>query len=94
MASTVTSWMLKLPFTMAIDMINDVNFPMPYRIGAASVAKLIQQLTLNRYGGSAVIGTAWMTSMVERQMTQTPGFAAIYNSAPIIEGFDPSAVGF
>lgn len=87
----VTSWMLSLPFTVAIDMVNNVSFPMPYRVGAASVVKLIQQLTLTRYGGSIYIGTAWMLGMISRQMVQTPGFAEIYNSAPIITGNEISA---
>jgi hypothetical protein len=87
----VAPFMLDLPFTMAIDMVNNVNLSMPYRVGAAAVVKLIMQLTLTRYGGSLIIGTAWMVSMVQRQMDETPGFAAIYNSAPIITGDEISA---
>ena len=87
----VPDWIRYLPFTQLIDIINDVNYPLDIRINAASVAKLLQTLTLNHYGGSAIIGTVWMTSMIERQMAQTPGFAQIYNEAPIISGPEYSA---
>jgi len=91
MSTCVPNWLRYLPFTQLIDIINDVNYPLPIRINAASVAKLLQTLSLNHYGGNANIGTAWMTSMVERQMAQTPGFALIYNEAPIISGPEYSA---
>ena len=87
----VPDWLRYLPFTQLIDIINDTNYPLPIRINAASVAKLLQTLTLNHYGGNVNIGTAWMVAMVERQMQQTPGFALIYNEAPIISGPEYSA---
>ena len=87
----ISDWLRHLPFTQLIDIINDVNYPLDIRINAASVAKLLQTLTLNHYGGNVNIGTAWMVAMVERQMQQTPGFALIYNEAPIISGPEYSA---
>ena len=87
----ISDWLRHLPFTQLIDIINDVNYPLPIRINAASVAKLLQTTTLNRYGGNVNIGIAWMVSMIERQMAQTPGFAQIYNEAPIICGPEYSA---
>jgi hypothetical protein len=85
----ITAWMLELPFTNAIDLVNDINYPLPYRVGGASVAKLIITQTTIHYGGT-YIGNAWMLSMVQRQMVETPGFAQIYNAAPIISGTDIS----
>lgn len=91
-AYTIDSWMYNLPFSNAIDMVNNASFSQEYRIGAAAIAKRIQQQVLTRWGGSALIGTAWMTAMVDRQMAQTPGFATLYNAAPIAPGMDNSAV--
>ena len=91
-AYTIDSWMYNLPFSNAIDMVNNASFSQEYRIGAAAIAKRIQQQVLTRWGGSALIGTAWMTAMVDRQMAQTPGFATLYNAAPIAPGMDNSAI--
>ena len=91
MSSTVTTWMLGLPFTQAIDLVNDQNYPMPYRVGAASVVKLIRHQVVVRWGGSTY-EVEWMNSMIARQRVETPGFAQIYDSAPIINAFDGSAV--
>ena len=85
----VTAWMLDLPFTNAIDLVNNQSYPMPYRIGAASVAKLVLYQALIRFGGYNH-NIEWMLKMISRQQSQTPGFAAIYASAPLISGFDIS----
>jgi hypothetical protein len=88
---TVPDWLRYLPFTQLIDIINDVNYPLPIRINAASVAKRLQTLSLRHLGGNAITGTPWMVNMIERQMAQTSGFAQIYNEAPIIHGPEYSA---
>jgi hypothetical protein len=82
----VTSTMLLLPFTQAIDMISDTNFPMPYRVGAASCAKLIISQSATYYGSVLQIDQAWMVSMVNRLIAGSSEFAQIWNSAPIISG--------
>jgi hypothetical protein len=82
--------MFDLPFTNAIDLVNNRSYPMPYRVGGASVAKFIMQFVITRWGGST-FEVEWMQSMIARQRAQTPGFAQIFDSAPIITGPDISA---
>ena len=72
--------------TQAIDMISDTNFPMPYRVGAASCAKLIISQSATYYGSVLQIDQAWMVSMVNRLIAGSSEFAQIWNSAPIISG--------
>ena len=88
---TITQWLLDQPFTVLIDLVNNHSFPLPYRVGAASVAKLVTYQVVTRWGGST-FEVEWQNSMVARQIAGTPGFAQIWYGAPIITGFDVSAV--
>ena len=87
----IASWLLDQPFTVLIDLVNNHSFPLPYRVGAASVGKLVMHQVFVRWGGST-FEQEWQLSMVARQKVETPGFAQIWNEAPIITGFDVSAV--
>lgn len=88
---TVATWLLSQPFTVLIDLVNNHSFPLSYRAGAASVAKLVMHQVFVRWGGST-FEQEWQLSMVARQISQTSGFAQIWYGAPIITGFDVSAV--
>jgi hypothetical protein len=88
----IEDWMSKLGFTDQIDLINDANYAMPYRVGAAALVKM--QVTYRIYlNNTRAYGQAhywnnpnpqWQIDMVARQSAQTEGFAAIYASAPLL----------
>ena len=82
----IATWLLSLPFTNLIDLVNNSSYPTNYRIGAASVAKLVLYQAFIRFGGYKH-NIEWMLTMITRQQNQTPGFAGIYNPAPLIMGF-------
>jgi len=94
-AYTIEPWMWVTPFTGQIDGINDANVPMTIRVGFAALVKM--QVTYSIYlhykGADSPTSHAhiwnnpnpgWQIAMVGRQQAQTPGFAAIYASAPLL----------
>jgi hypothetical protein len=96
----IEDWMSKLGFTDQIDLINDANYAMPYRVGAAALVKM--QVTYRIYlNNTGAYGQAhywnnpnpqWQIDMVARQSAQTEGFAAIYASAPLLPNPTPPFV--
>ena len=82
----IEEWMNELPFTQQIDLINGRNYPLSIRIGAAVLVKM--QVTYGIYLNYGPIqnnpNPGWQIAMVGRQQAQTPGFATIYASAPLL----------
>lgn len=91
-AIALAPWILSLPFTQAVDVINNQIYPIEVRTAAASVVKLIRQKVVTRWGGST-FEVEWMDSMIARQRAEISEFAQIYDDAPIISGTEISALG-
>jgi len=99
----IKDWMWVTPFASQVDGVNDANLPMPYRVGFAALVKM--QVTYSIYlhnkgadspGSKAHIwnnpNPGWQIAMVSRQQAQTPGFSAIYASAPLLPSPVPPIV--
>jgi len=80
--SSLSSLSDKIPFTQLVDIVNNGNFPLDYRIKAAALAKQAIQKQLAFDGGRVDGNAKCMFSMVAREKAQTPGFATIYDQAP------------
>lgn len=104
-AYIIEEWMYRTGFTEQVDGVNDINLPMPYRVGFAALVKM--QVTYSIYlhnRGANTPGqpnvnhiwknfnSQWQQVMVARQQAQTTGFAAIYASAPLLPNPTPPFV--
>ena len=87
---TVEPWLQSLPFSQAMDIVGDENYPLTYRVGAASCLKGIMQKAVNRNGGS-MNGVEWMFHLVNQRIAEDPEFALIYNLAPITYNVTPQS---